>query len=109
MKYILFALVDLFAFNAHASDKELALRVLQTAITTVVMEKCSTIPVGNNTVLGITQVFPTPQGTWKVMQEGQIGKQVELIVIRSTQVQYTERGGRSVTQVGEGCRPSVSP
>ena len=70
MKYIIFAVVGLFTFNAHASDKELAKKVLQTAITTIVMEKYSTIAVGNNTVLGVTQVFPTPKGTWKVMQQG---------------------------------------
>lgn len=70
MKYLTFALVCLFAFNAYASDKELAIKMLKSAITTIVMEKYSSIPVGNNTVLGITQVFPTPKGTWKVMQQG---------------------------------------
>ena len=70
MKFTVVGIICLFAFNAYASDKELAIKVLQTAITTVVMEKYSTIPVGNNTVLGITQVFPTPKGTWKVMHSG---------------------------------------
>jgi len=70
MKYLTFALICLFGCNAYASDKELAVKVLQTAITTIVMEKYSTIAVGNNTVLGVTQVFPTPKGTWKVMQSG---------------------------------------
>ena len=70
MKYLTFALICLFGCNASASDKELAIKMLQSAITTIVMEKYSSIPVGNNTVLGITQVFPTPKGTWKVMQQG---------------------------------------
>ena len=70
MKYLTFALICLFGCNAYASDKELAVKVLQSAITTIVMEKYSSIPVGNNTVLGITQVFPTPKGTWKVMEQG---------------------------------------
>jgi len=70
MKWTAVGIICLFAFNAHASDKELAVKMLQSAITTVVMEKYSNILVGNNTVLGINQLFPVPQGTWKVMQQG---------------------------------------
>ena len=70
MKYLTFALICLFGCNAYASDKELAVKMLQSAITTIVMEKYSTVAVGKNAVLGINQLFPVPQGTWKVMQQG---------------------------------------
>ena len=58
--------ISLFITNANASDKELATKVIQNAITTVVLEKFSSTKVSNGVVINIHRVFPTPSGSWTI-------------------------------------------
>ena len=71
-KSSLFAIIfiSLLITNANASDKELATKVIQNAITTVVMEKFSSTEVSNGVVANIHRVFPTASGSWTIRETG---------------------------------------
>lgn len=71
-KVSLFGIIftSLFIANANASDKELATKVIQNAITTIVMEKFSSTEVSDGVVVNIHRVFPTPSGSWTVRETG---------------------------------------
>lgn len=62
--------ISLFITNANASDKELATKVIQNAITTIVMDKFSSTEVLDGVVVNIHRVFPTPSGSWTVRETG---------------------------------------
>ena len=55
-------LVGLFAFNAQAMDKELTTKIIQNAITAIIMDKQSS-KVADGVFIYIHKVFPTPSGT----------------------------------------------
>ena len=62
-------MVGCFVSNAQALDKELTTKIIQNAITTIIMDKQSS-EVADGVIINIHKVFPTPSGTWTIRKKG---------------------------------------
>ena len=62
-------MVGFFFSNAQALDKELTTKIIQNAITTIIMDKQSS-EVADGVIFNIHKVFPTPSGSWTIREKG---------------------------------------
>ena len=62
-------MVGFFVSNAQAMDKELAIKVIQNAITTIVMDTQPS-EIADGVIFNIHKVFPTPSGSWTIREKG---------------------------------------
>ena len=62
-------MVGFFVSHAHALDKELTTKIIQSAITAIIMDKQSS-EVADGVIINIHKVFPTPSGTWTIREKG---------------------------------------
>ena len=71
MKALTIALimVGFFASNAQTMDKELNTKIIQNAITAIIMDKQSS-EVADGVIINIHKVFPTPSGSWTIREKG---------------------------------------
>ena len=62
-------MVGFFVSNAQALDKELTTKIIQNAITAIIMDKQSS-EVVDGVIINIHKVFPTPSGSWTIREKG---------------------------------------
>ena len=62
-------MVGFFVSHAQAMDKELTTKIIQSAITAIIMDKQSS-EVADGVIINIHKVFPTPSGSWTIREKG---------------------------------------
>jgi hypothetical protein len=60
-------MVGFFVSNAQAMDKELTTKIIQSAITAIIMDKQSS-EVADGVIINIHKAFPTSSGTWTIIE-----------------------------------------